>query len=216
MPLEDATRQRIQQLVDDHPVLLFMKGEREAPRCGFSASVVGLLDQLVPEYATADVLSDAALRDGIKEFSEWPTIPQLYVRGEFVGGCDIVNELFASGELHALLGAPAGSESAPRLDLTPAAAEVLAEGLSRAGDAGVLRLLVDARYRARIVIASADARDFAVTSRGVTLHVDPLSAARAEEAQIDVERSRRGPRLKVLLPKAAPGASQGSDAAPHA
>ena len=206
----DPTRRRIRQLVDEHPVLLFMKGERAAPRCGFSASVVGLLDQLVPDYATADVLSDPALREGIKEFSEWPTIPQLYVRGEFVGGCDIVNELFASGELHALLGAPAGSESAPRIELTPDAAEVLAEGLARAGDAGVLRLLVDARYRARIVVAPADPRDFAVACRGVTLHVDPLSAARAEEAQIDVERTRRGPRLKVLLPKASADTIQGA------
>ena len=202
MASDDPTRQQIQQLVSDHPVLLFMKGERSAPRCGFSASVVGLLDQLLPEYHTVDVLSDPALREGIKEFSEWPTIPQLYVRGEFVGGCDIVNELFASGELHALLGAPSGSDTAPRLELTPAAAEVLSEGLSRSGGEGVLRLLVDARHRARIVISPPDAGDFSVERHGVALHVDPLSASRVEAAQIDVEQTRRGPRLKVLLPHA--------------
>jgi monothiol glutaredoxin len=202
MPQNDTTHQRIQQLVTDHPIVLFMKGERAAPQCGFSAGVVGLLDQLVPEYATFDVLSDPALRDGIKEFSEWPTIPQLYVRGEFVGGCDIVSELFESGELHTLLDAPSGSDSAPRLTLTPAAAEVLSEGLTRAENGGVLRLLIDARYQARIVIAPPDASDFSVESCGVTLHVDPLSSARSDEAQIDVEQTRRGPRLKVLLPHA--------------
>lgn len=211
MALDDATRERIHRLVNDHPVVLFMKGERGAPRCGFSASVVGLLDQLVAEYQTFDVLSDPALREGIKEFSEWPTVPQLYVRGEFVGGCDIVNELFASGELHALLEAPAGSESPPRLALTPAAARVLSDGLAHAGG-GVLRLLIDARYQARIAIAPPDASDFRVVSEGVTLHVDPLSAARADEAQIDVEQTGRGVRLKVLLPHASASAVHGDGA----
>ena len=200
MPLEDTTRQRIQAVVSEHPVVLFMKGDRTAPQCGFSARVVGVLDQLVPEYQTFDVLSDASLREGVKEFSDWPTIPQLYVRGEFVGGCDIVSELFESGELHTLLEAPPGRETPPQITLTPDAARVLAEGLAQAGGDGVLRLLVDARYQARLAIAPPEANDFPVTSEGVTLHVDPLTAARAEDAEIDVEQTRRGPRLKVLLP----------------
>ncbi len=210
MPEPDPTRERIQQLIADHPVMLFMKGDRSAPQCGFSANVVGLLDQLVPEYATFDVLSDQAVREGVKEFSEWPTIPQLYVRGEFVGGCDIVNELYESGELHTLLGAPKGRETAPSIALTPAAAAALSDGLSRAGGDGVLRLLIDARHQARIVVAPSDASDFTVESCGVTLHVDPLTAARADDAQIDVEETRRGPRLKVLLPHASPDAAQGA------
>jgi len=83
-----------------------MKGNRRQPQCGFSATVVGILDDLVPDYTTVDVLSNPAIRDGIKAYSSWPTIPQLYVGGEFVGGCDIVRELYGTGELHEKLGVP--------------------------------------------------------------------------------------------------------------
>ena len=83
-----------------------MKGNRQMPQCGFSAQVVQILDSLVPDYDTVDVLSDPEVRQGIKEYSSWPTVPQLYVRGEFVGGCDIVTEMYQSGELHNAL-APA-------------------------------------------------------------------------------------------------------------
>ena len=104
MDLTPETRDRIQALIDQHDVVLFMKGNREAPQCGFSATVVSVLDQLLPQYATFDVLSDGEIREGVKEFSSWPTIPQLYVRGEFVGGCDIIREQFSAGELHDTLG----------------------------------------------------------------------------------------------------------------
>ena len=80
-----------------------MKGSPELPQCGFSAQLVQILGSLVPSYATCDVLSDPEVRQGIKEFSSWPTIPQLYVRGDFVGGCDIVTELYQSGELRETL-----------------------------------------------------------------------------------------------------------------
>ncbi len=93
------TRDRIRRLVDDAPVVLFMKGSRAMPECGFSAQVVAMLDSHLADYQTVDVLEDPEIRQGIKEFSQWPTIPQLYVRGELVGGCDIITELHASGEL---------------------------------------------------------------------------------------------------------------------
>jgi monothiol glutaredoxin len=101
--MNDATRQRIDDLVKSHRVVLFMKGDRQVPQCGFSATVVQILDQLLPDYATLDVLQDPEIRDGIKEYSSWPTIPQLYVGGEFQGGCDIVREMYETGELEKLL-----------------------------------------------------------------------------------------------------------------
>jgi monothiol glutaredoxin len=103
--LDPATRQRIDDLVKKNRVLLFMKGDRSYPQCGFSATVVQILDSLIPDYRTVDVLSDPAIRDGVKVYSQWPTIPQLYIDGEFQGGCDIVREMYASGELKEKLGA---------------------------------------------------------------------------------------------------------------
>ena len=93
----------ITQTVSENPVVLFMKGNAEQPQCGFSALVVQILDHLGVEYATVNVLSSEELRQGVKTYSDWPTIPQLYVKGEFVGGCDIVKEMFQAGELKPLL-----------------------------------------------------------------------------------------------------------------
>ncbi len=103
MSLDDATREQIDSLVQSNDVMLFMTGNPRAPQCGFSATLIQILESLTSDYATADVLSDPALREGIKIYSSWPTIPQLYVKGEFVGGCDIVREMAEAGELEALL-----------------------------------------------------------------------------------------------------------------
>nr|WP_255350730.1 Grx4 family monothiol glutaredoxin [Brevundimonas sp. AAP58] len=93
----------IAQAIAEHPVVLFMKGTPDAPRCGFSSLAVQILDHVGVEFVGVDVLQDDGLRDGIKTFTDWPTIPQLYVKGEFVGGSDIVREMFQAGELQALM-----------------------------------------------------------------------------------------------------------------
>ena len=95
--------QRIQQDISDNDVVLYMKGTPVFPQCGFSAAVVQVLSDLGVKFKGIDVLTDPSLRQGIKEFSSWPTIPQLYVKGEFVGGCDIIKEMFESGELDTFL-----------------------------------------------------------------------------------------------------------------
>ena len=89
--------------IEANPVMLFMKGTPQFPQCGFSAAVVQILDYLGVEYGSQNVLASDEMRDGIKTFSDWPTIPQLYVKGEFVGGCDIVREMFEQGELKPML-----------------------------------------------------------------------------------------------------------------
>ncbi|WP_428409303.1 Grx4 family monothiol glutaredoxin [Hyphococcus sp.] len=94
---------QIKAQVDANPVMLFMKGTPQFPQCGFSSVVVQILDHLGVDYQSANVLESDELRHGIKEFSDWPTIPQLYVKGEFVGGCDIVREMFEQGELRQFL-----------------------------------------------------------------------------------------------------------------
>ena len=101
--MSNPTFERIQAEISETPVMLYMKGNAMFPQCGFSARVVQILTHMGVPFKTANVLEDAALRDGIKQFSNWPTIPQLYVAGEFVGGCDIVTEMFQSGELSTML-----------------------------------------------------------------------------------------------------------------
>ena len=101
--MDTTVQDRIRQQVTDAPVVLFMKGTPVFPQCGFSAAVVQILSHMGVKFKGVDVLTDPSVRQGIKEFSNWPTIPQLYVKGEFVGGCDIISEMFESGELKELL-----------------------------------------------------------------------------------------------------------------
>ncbi len=100
---EDVVIDRIRREIDDGDVVLFMKGTPVYPLCGFSSFVVQALNQMGIQYKTVDVLTDPEIRDGVKRFSNWPTIPQLYVKGEFVGGCDIVRDMYENGELTDLL-----------------------------------------------------------------------------------------------------------------
>lgn len=101
--LDDKTRERIQTEVDANDVLLFMKGTPVFPQCGFSAAVIQVLSHLQVKFSSVNVLEDPDIRDGIKQYSDWPTIPQLYVKGEFVGGCDIIREMYETGELKTFL-----------------------------------------------------------------------------------------------------------------
>ncbi len=111
MSHSSSTPQRIASLVASDRVVLFMKGKPVQPQCGFSAKVVEILSQLKTPYASYDVLQDPELREGVKAYATWPTVPQLYVDGEFVGGCDIVTEMYASGELEKLVQAPCAGDS---------------------------------------------------------------------------------------------------------
>ncbi|WP_215746899.1 Grx4 family monothiol glutaredoxin [Gluconobacter sp. P1C6_b] len=101
--MSETVFQHIQNLIDANPVMLFMKGDKLFPQCGFSARVVQILTHLGVPFETCNILESAELRQGIKDFSQWPTVPQLYIKGEFVGGCDIVTDMYQSGELETLL-----------------------------------------------------------------------------------------------------------------
>jgi len=98
-----SANERIEEMVKANDVVLYMKGTKEMPQCGFSSRVAGVLNYMGVEFSDVNVLADEEIRQGIKDYSDWPTIPQLYVKGEFVGGCDIVTEMTLSGELDALL-----------------------------------------------------------------------------------------------------------------
>lgn len=108
--MDDQLRQRIQQTIDSNKIVLFMKGTKSFPQCGFSATVVEVLKRLDADFATVNILADAEIRQGMKEYTNWPTFPQLYVEGRFVGGCDIVRDMFQSGELAPIVDRALGRE----------------------------------------------------------------------------------------------------------
>ncbi len=201
MNLDDATRQRIESIIASDRTVLFMKGTREQPQCGFSATVVGILDRLLPSYTTVNVLADSALREGIKTFSSWPTIPQLYVGGEFLGGCDIIQESFSSGELQRSLGVESGADGAPGITITDAAAEAL-RGLEAQAAGRDLHLQIDARFTSGLFFGPSEEGDLRVESNGVTLCLDPISAARADGLVLDAETTPEGPAFRIDNPNA--------------
>ncbi len=200
MEIAGDLRARIEGLIASDRVVLFMKGVRGAPRCGFSATVCRILDGLLPEYATVDVLADPALREGIKQYSSWPTVPQLYVSGEFVGGCDIVQEMLADGSLYGALGVEAPATHAPAIAITAAAARALQELAGRA--AGPLHIGIDPQFQHRLYFGPAEPGALALEVSGVALELDPVSAARADGLTLDAEVGADGPAFRIDNPNA--------------
>jgi len=176
--------EKISGIVQSAPVVLFMKGDKAFPQCGFSATVVQILGGLFADFKAVNVLRDPEIRQGIKDFSNWPTIPQLYVHGEFIGGCDIVREMYQSGDLHKLLGVDSSAVEAPTIRVTPRAAEVLKNALAESEPGEVIHLAVDAAFRTDLHIAPKGASDIQIAA-DVPLVVDPASAQRASGVTID-------------------------------
>ena len=203
MSLEDATRQKIADLIEQNRVLLFMKGNRMAPQCGFSARVIEILEGYGAEYETLDVLSNPDIREGIKVFSSWPTIPQLYVEGEFVGGCDIITEMHGAGELFEPLGVEPPPEIVPTIHLTPDAAEALRQAVERsAGPDQHLHLSVALNFQSSLSMAPRSPMDVAVEVDGISLLVDRMSAPRADGITISLVDTQEGRGFKVDNPNA--------------
>lgn len=207
--MDSETRNRIQSLIEGNDIVLFMKGTPAAPRCGFSATVVQILDSLGAQYASVDVLSDPEVREGIKEFSDWPTIPQLYVRREFVGGCDIVKDMYGSGELEEKVGVkgqPQQEGAPPKVTVTARAAEALRAAIE-SEEEGV-RFEIGPRFDYSLSIGPKQARDIVVESNGVELLLDRASAQRANGTTIDYVTTDQGAAFKIDNPNEPPRVRQ--------
>jgi monothiol glutaredoxin len=200
MTLDPETRKKIEQLVASDSVVLFMKGNRSFPQCGFSASVVNILNTLVPKYTTVNILSDADVRSGMKEYSDWPTFPQLFVRGEFVGGADIVRQMHESGELEAKLGDLAAPSKPPSVTVSPRAAKELAEALKEAGPGDVIHLTITPSWEHQLDLGAKESSHVTVQSGGITLQIDRASAGRAEGVMIDFIEAGGGAGFKIENP----------------
>ena len=193
---------RIETLLRENPVVLFMKGSPQAPRCGFSAAAAGVLNELLPEYASIDVLEDAEIREGIKAYGNWPTIPQLYVKGELIGGADIVQSMYNSGELQKLFGLPAPDRTPPPITISDAAAKAIRAALADAGPDTALQLAIDPRFQAQFQLAEPDAAAIRCEANGIVIQMDVASAARARGIRIDWVSTPQGEGLAIDNPNA--------------
>lgn len=201
MTLAPELRTRIETTLNAHPVVLFMKGTRAQPQCGFSATVVGILDGLLDDYHTVDVLADQAIREGVKLFSEWPTIPQLYIDGEFVGGCDLVQQLYASGDLHRSLGQEPEVVEPPALNISEAAATAIRAVQSGRPELSV-HLKIDKAWNHQFNLAPAKGHEIRATDNGIEILLDPASAKRAAGLRLDMVDTDDGPGFVIDNPNA--------------
>lgn len=200
MSLNPQIRNRIETLLASQRVVLFMKGNRQAPACGFSAAAIGRLDDIIDDYATFDVLGDEAMRQGIKDYGNWPTIPQLYVGGELVGGSDIIQGMHDSGELHALLGAEAPDRTPPEISISDRAVEVIRQALADNENTNLL-LAVDAKFQPQFqMLEKLNGSEIVAQSNGLDVYFDLASAQRARGASIDWVKSGHGEGLSIHLP----------------
>ena len=207
MELTDSVKSKIENLVHGNKVVLFMKGTRQQPMCGFSARTVAALDSVLPDYLTVNVLDDQDIREGIKAYGNWPTIPQLYIDGELVGGCDIVLSMLNSGELHQQLGLDAPDRTPPEVTVTPAAAEKIREAMQ--GHEGIaLHFQVDANWDAQFNLAPPQGNEIATESNGIKVLMDISTAQRARGAVIDWVSTVQGEGLAIDLPQAPPPVRQ--------
>ena len=204
MSLDPALRTRIESLLAANPVVLFMKGNPRAPQCGFSAKAIAALDATGAQYAHVDVLADPDIREGIKAYGDWPTIPQLYIGGELVGGSDIIVQMAGSGELNTALGLPPPDRSPPQITITPAAAAMLKQAITDAGDGYALQIDIDAAWNARLQLAQRDDSAIASESAGIRAQFDLASAQRARGLSIDWADDERGKGLVIDNPNAPP------------
>ncbi len=201
MSLDPALRSRIESILGANRVVLFMKGQPSMPQCGFSAKAVGALQDLGVEFDHVNVLADQEIREGIKQYGDWPTIPQLYVDGELIGGSDIILQMANSGELSSLLGVAAPDRTPPSITVTPAAVEMLKGALADAPGAA-LQLSIDARFQPNFQLAPFDANAIAAESNGLRVQFDTSSARRAEGITIDWVDDIRGQGLAINNPNA--------------
>ena len=186
----NPVHQFIQSTIESHKVVLFMKGDAQMPQCGFSARTVQALESIGIDFHTVNVLSDPALRQGIKDFSDWPTIPQLYIDKEFIGGCDIVTQMLTSGELHQAVGKEYIAPKAPTLNLSPTFLKAIRD--AGAGSRGMPRIQVSPRFEYGIGFSPEGPGDLKVEVEGITFLVDPGSAERADGMTIDFQEGEGG------------------------
>lgn len=208
MSLDSETRGIIDNLLNANKVVLFMKGTPDQPQCGFSAKTTAALDLLIPDFATVNVLDHPTIRDGIKEYGNWPTIPQLYIDGELIGGNDIVQDMLKSGELADALGIEKPTVTAPKITLSEGGVTAIRNALA-SQPGGVLQLQISATWSHQISLGQSQPDAVRVTVEDdIEFEMDPWTAARADGLNMILEEDLTGTKFVFDNPNAPPPVNQ--------
>jgi monothiol glutaredoxin len=188
--MTEELRLKLKAMVDSHENVLFMKGNRQQPQCGFSSKVVGILEELEIDYQTYNVFSDPDIRSGMKDFSQWPTFPQLYINQEFVGGCDVVTDMMQSGELAAAFGVILEDISPPTINCSSNILALFKESIATHGGGILLDITKDFQYD--IAIGPKQGNQLEVIVDGVSFFVSRGTAKRADGISLDFKDGDNG------------------------
>jgi len=195
MSLNTEDQKHIEEIIGANKVVLFMKGTPQMPQCGFSATVIEILNDIVSDYDTVNVLADQNIRENIKVFSSWPTIPQLYIDGEFVGGCDIIKEMNANGELQQTLGMDLSNVAPPTITVSDSAAKAILGAANEHADGSheaCLHLSVNSKFEPMMEFGPAQAGKLQFESNGIKFCVSPGGAGRIDGMNIDFAEGASG------------------------
>jgi monothiol glutaredoxin len=203
MEVDTQTRSRIESIIGDNRVVLFMKGTPAQPQCGFSARTIGVLNQMVDDYETVNVLADQEMREGIKAFSDWPTVPQLYVDGEFQGGCDLVMEMYNRGDLHTLFGKEPPDRTPPEINISVEAAAMM-RGALEANPGASIHLTIDDAWEHQFNLGPASGHEVRASSNGIDILMDVNTAPRTKGMSLSVTDNVGGQSLSVDNPNMPP------------
>ena len=202
--MTDQATQRIEQMLNENPVFLFMKGTPQTPMCGFSSNTVKILKDLIGEgFASFNVLEDTEIREGIKAYGQWPTIPQLYVNKELIGGNDIISEMFNTGELHELLNLTQPDRTAPTISISDEALNHIKEGLKDMGD-HQLFLSVDEEFNTRFSLEKPKGYEIIADVGDLKVYMDIGTAKRSNGVEISWVDELQGSGLRIKNPNEPP------------
>ncbi len=202
--MTDQTTQRIEKMLDENPVFLFMKGNPQTPMCGFSSNTVKILKDMIGEdFGSFNVLEDPEIREGIKTYGQWPTIPQLYVNKELIGGNDIISEMFNTGELHELLNLTQPDRTPPSITITEDALNHIKEGLKEMGD-HQLFLSVDDEFNTRFSLEMPKGYEIIADVGDLKVYMDIGTAKRSDGVEISWVDELQGSGLRIKNPNEPP------------
>jgi monothiol glutaredoxin len=207
MPVSETLKERIEDIIQGNDVVLFMKGNREAPQCGFSSRVVAILNSMTDNYRTVDVLADEEMRSGIKDYSDWPTIPQLYANGEFIGGCDLVEEMAKTNDLYGAMGLDKDAINTLQITVTEAAVVAIEEVKKQNTELSV-HLNIDDNWVHEFSLSPLTGNEIVAESNGLKLCFNFRSAKRANGLTIDMESTPDGNAFSITNPNAPPSVSE--------